>query len=252
VSRFTNPTSVISSFFDAYAYALDTELFQRLLTSCLNNTRSSNAVTRAASADLFKSIVGKARSVSDVKAALDEILSLPKAGKTSGADHRVALYTMLGDLPQNVEVSPVLVQAVLSLLVKETHDSVVSVLAASLTPHLVLSLRENIVLSAESCSSIAKGMNDAKPVIRREFCSSVGNALWELENVSSKASETLVKAILPSMDTNLKTVSGSPTSVPSGPLEGYIAIALLLGPIRRGGRFGMFATCMSYYWFNAS
>ena len=229
---------VISSFFGSYAHPLNSQLFRRLLTPCLNNTRSSNATTRAASADLFKSIIGKTSEEEDVQFALDEILSLPKASKTSGAEHRTALYTMLGSLSPSLKISPALVQSALPLLAKETHDAAILALAESVIPHLVFSLQEGSPLPSETTSLIAKGMNDAKPPVRRAFCLLIGNALWQLGSVSSDSAQALVKSILPSFDTNLKTVTSSPTSLPAGPLEGYIATAVLLGPVLRGGKFG--------------
>ncbi|KAI0343486.1 ARM repeat-containing protein [Trametopsis cervina] len=229
--------NVISSFFVAYSHSLDSQVFRRLLTPALSSARSTNPTTRAASAELFKSIVSKISDPGDAKFALDEILNLPKSGKTSGADHRISLYTMLGHLSTSLEVSPAVAQSVPALLAKETHEVALSALASSLTPHLVFTLAENLPLPSDASSLIAKGMNDAKPSIRRAFCSLVGNTLWQSGSVSSSTAQDLVKAILPSIDNNLKTVAGSPTSAPAGPLEGYIALAVLLGPVRRSGKF---------------
>lgn len=236
---------VISSFFSAYSPSLSSQLFRRLLTPCLNNARSSNAVTRASSADLFHAIINKVQDDADATFTLDEILSLPKAGKTSGADHRVVLYTMVGYISPSSKVSSTLVQSVCPLLAKESHEAAVLALAESTTPHLVYSLREGPSLSSEVTTLIAKSMNDSKPLIRRAFCLLVGNALWQLDSVSSESSKALVKAILPSFDTNLKTVAGNPTSLPAGPLEGYIASAVLLGPVLRGGQFGMLMSILA-------
>ncbi|KAI0688462.1 ARM repeat-containing protein [Cytidiella melzeri] len=237
--------SVISEFFSAYGQPFDSQLFRHLLPPCLNSARSSNPATRSASSDLFKSIIRKVSNPADAKFSLDEILSLPKAGKTSGADHRVTLFTMLGHLSSSPEVSPALVQSALPLLAKETHDTATCVLARSVTPHLIFSLHEDLPLFSEASSLIAKSMNDTKPAIRRAFCSLLGNTMWQLEAVSSQASQTLVRAVLPSMDSNLKIVANSPASAPAGPLEGYIAVALFLGPIRRGGKFDDAISCNS-------
>lgn len=195
-------------------------------------------MTRAAAADLFKSIIKKSGDTADAKYALDELLSLPKSGKTSGAEHRISLYIMLGHLSPATEISPVIIQSIPPLLTKETHDAAISVLVTSLTPHVVFALRENSPLPAEASTLTAKGMNDAKPSIRRAFCSLVGNSLWQLEELSTQASSDFVRAILPSIETNLKTITANPASAPAGPLEGYIAVATLLGPIHRSGKFG--------------
>jgi hypothetical protein len=44
--------------------------------------------------------------------------------------------------------------------------------------------------------------------------------------------------VLPSFETSIKTVAANPLNATAGPLEGYIAIAVLLGPISRSGKFG--------------
>lgn len=187
---------------------------------------------------MFKAIIEKSTDPADADFALEELLRLPKAGKTSGADHRVSLYKMLGHLEPAAQLSPVLVQSVPPLLAKETHDAVISVLVNAFTPHLAFSLRENLALSSETSTTIAKGMGDAKPAIRRAFCSLVANALWQLQSLSTDAALSFAKGILPSFEMSLKAVTASPTSTPAGPLEGYIAVAMLLGPVRRSDKFG--------------
>jgi hypothetical protein len=92
-------------------------------------------------------------------------------------------------------------------------------------------------------SLLAKEMNNAKPVIRRTFCSLVGDIFWTLGDLSSEASQTFARAILPSFETSLKTVVANPLNSTAGPLEGYIAMAVLLGPISRSGKFGLTISC---------
>lgn len=233
------PPTVISAFFSAYAHPVTSDVFRRVLTPILNSSRSTNPVTRSSSAELFKAIIGKASDPSDAKFALDELLALPKSGKTSGAEHRVALYTMLGYLVPSNDVSPSVVQSVPPLISKETHEGATTALAASLIPHLVYCLSSDLTLPSDAVSSIAKGMNDAKPAIRRAFCSTVGDALWQLQDLSTEAALAFAKGISSALETNLKTVAASPTAAPAGPLEGYVAVALLLGPYNRSGKFGI-------------
>lgn len=175
-----------------------------------------------------------------MKLALDELLTLPRSGKTAGADHRVALYTMLGYLPPTRDVSPTVVEAGPALLTKETHDGAISVLTASLARHIVFCLLENVTIPAGTQTAIARDMNAAKPPVRRAFSSLVGNVLWELRDLRTQAALDFAKAVLPSLETSLKTVAASPAAPPAGPLEGYIAVALLLGPYHSSGKFGRY------------
>ncbi|GJE94641.1 ARM repeat-containing protein [Phanerochaete sordida] len=229
--------SVIASFFEAYSQPIDSATFKRVLTATVNNAKSSNAIVRTGAIQLFKTVISKASEGSDLKLALDELLTLPRSGKTAGADHRVALYTMLGHLPPSQDVSPAVVEAGPALLTKETHDGAISVLAASLARHIVFCLLENITIPAATQTAIARDMNAAKPPIRRAFSSLVGNVLWELRDLQTQAALDFAKAVLPSLETSLKTVAASPAAPPAGPLEGYIAVALLLGPYHSSGKF---------------
>ncbi|THG98438.1 hypothetical protein EW026_g3754 [Hermanssonia centrifuga] len=237
--------SVISDFFVAYSQPLGGEVFRRLLVPTLNSAKSSNSVVRTTATRLFKTIIEKMDDSTDLKLSLEELLILPKSGKTAGPDHRVALYTMLGYLTPSPSVSPTVVQSTSPLLAKETHDSAVSVLASSLTPHLLFCLRENISIHSDVQTLIAKEMTSAKPPLRRAFCSLTGDAFWQLGELTTEASSDFAKVVFPSYETNLKTVAASPIGSPAGPLEAYIAIAILLGPFARDDSISCNATVQS-------
>lgn len=229
---------MISDFFAAYSQAVDSAVFRRLLTATVNSAKSSNAIVRLGAVQLFKTVISKANEPADLKLALDEILTLPRTGKTTGADHRVALYTMLGHLLVSTDVSPVVAESGPSLLAKETHDGAIVVLSASLARHIAFCLGENIALPAAASTLVAKEMNSLKPPLRRAFSALTGNVLWQLGDLKTQASQDFAKAVLPSLEASLKTVAASPAAPPAGPLEGYIAVALLLGPYYKSGKFG--------------
>lgn len=208
------------------------------MTPTLNSAKSSNAVVRLHSIQLFKAIVHKAANPENLKLSLDELLALPKSGKTSGSEHRTTLYTMLGHLTPSRSVSATLVQTAVPLLAKETHDTSVATLASSLAPHLVFCLREDIALPPETLSLICKEMNGTKPVLRRAFCSLAGDAFWSLGSLTTQAALDFATAVYPAFENNLKTVAASPAASPAGPLEAYVAVAVLLGLFHRSGKFG--------------
>jgi hypothetical protein len=188
---------------------------------------------------LFKIVVPKhGEKHEDLRSTVVEVLSLPKTGKTTGPDHRVALYTMLQALPPSPTTSPEVISSVPPLLIKETNDPAIAALGSALSSHLAYQLRENEPLPTPVTSSIVKELANAKPPIRRAFYSAVGGAIWTLDSLENKASAALVKAILPALETSLKNVSANPIGAAAGPLEGYISIALLLGPLKRSGKYG--------------
>ena len=237
---------VIAQFLPAYSHPVEGDAFRRLLTPTLNSAKSSNHLVRTSSVALFNVLVKRTSSPADLEHTVTELLSLPKAGKTTGPDHRLALYTMLGAIPPSEFISTQIAQTSLPLLAKETHDASVAALGSSLVPHLVQSLRA-ASLAGNIASVAAKEMTSTKPAVRRAFCSLVGSALWELDTLDTAAAAALAKAVIPSFETNLKTVSGNPLNAVAGPLEGYVATAILLGPLARSKQFG---SCPSFHVFS--
>ncbi|KAI0628364.1 ARM repeat-containing protein [Trametes polyzona] len=228
--------SIISEFLPAYSHPVEGDSFRRLLTPTLNSAKSTNPIVRVNASALFKVLMRLNHSPADQEHGALELLSLPKAGKTSGPDHRVVLYTMLGAVPPS-SVSSTILQTALPLLAKESHDAAVLALAESITPHLAFCLRSDSALPGDVSSVLAKEMTNTKPLIRRAFCSLVGNALWDLEQLESPTAVAFAKSVVPSFEANLKAVAASPATAPAGPLEAYIATASLLGPLSRSKQF---------------
>jgi hypothetical protein len=231
--------TVICEFFRAYPAPLSQDAFKRILTPILSCSKSSNAVVRSNATELFKVIVSKStENREDLKNAVVEVLSLPKAGKTTGPDHRIALYTMLQSLPPSSTTSPEVVLSVLPLLTKETNDAAIGALGAALSSHLSFQLRGNEALPATVTNTIVKELANTKPQIRRAFYAAVAGAIWSLDSLETDASAALIQAILPALEASLKNVSANPVGAAAGPLEGYVAVALLLGPLKRSKKHG--------------
>jgi len=174
--------------------------------------------------------------------AVPEILSLPKAGKTAGPDHRVALYSMLASIEPAEGVSEPVVQTATTLLAKESHEAATAVLASALSPHIRF-LISHSVLPSEVAPLIAKEMGSSKPASRRAFCSLAGSVFFTGNDDSAgtsalletKSGASFAEAVLPGFEAALKAVASNPIN--ANPFEGYIAISVLLGPI--SGKFGM-------------
>ncbi|KAI6043543.1 armadillo-type protein, partial [Pisolithus marmoratus] len=210
--------SVARDFFLAYSHLLDIATFKKLLTSCLSSAKSSNATTRANTSALFKVIVSKVPADA-LGSAVPEILALPQAGKTTGPDHRATLYTMLSVVQPSPGVSPFIVKALPPLILKETSDISIAILASTSHP------------------TSPKEMANAKPALRKSFVSIVGATLWNLPSLNSEPAITFVNSIKGSLETNLKSVSMNPLGAAAGLLEGYVALAVLLGPMSKSGQF---------------
>jgi len=224
----------VSDFLLAYPNRLPTELFRRILTPILNGAKSSNATVRSHSCRLFSVLVGRESTEAEAMSlAVTDLVALPKASKTTGADHRIALYNMLRSVKPTLAVAPTIISTLPSLLAKETNDFASSLLAQTLAPHIAFRLQENQAVESDVTNAIVRNMSSSKPALRRAFCNITGNALWDLGHSPTDAAREFATALLPAFETNLKTISANPLNSVAGPLEGYVAMAVLLGPVFR-------------------
>ena len=237
----TKKYSAITRFFIAYPQPLDIDSFQRVLAQTINSAKATNATVRLNSIELFKALIARSDPLDPdnlSRVAVPDLLSLPKSGKSAGPDHRIALYSMLGFLTPATTVSAALIQSTTPLLAKETHEGATSVLAAALPLHIVFLLREGPLLP-ETTQLIAKEMSGVKPGVRRAFCGLAGSVFLHGQDVvETESGATFAKALLPSFESSLKTVSGNPLSSSGGPFEGYVSVATLLGPLAQSKKFG--------------
>jgi hypothetical protein len=229
-------SQVTSEFFVAYHHPLSIDVFRRILVPIFSCAKSANAEIRASSIALFKITVEGATNEGK-ETALTELLKLAQAGKAIGPDRKI-LYSMFSVLSASAQLSPVMVKSVPALLAKETNEAALPVLASSLTPHLALHLRENLPLPDEVLKLLVVEMQNTKPIVRRAFVSLVGEMFWALGDLTTTSAATFARAVFTALESSLKSVATNPLNASAGPVEGYVAAALLLGPFSRSGVFG--------------
>ncbi|KAI5120166.1 hypothetical protein M0805_008433 [Coniferiporia weirii] len=224
---------VMIEFFRVYAHKVVDDLFRRLVTIIMNSTKSSNPSTRANAVALLQVIMQRSPDVANEEHCLNEIMLPAKTGKTAGPEHRLALYSMLASVAPTPDISPVLVENAPPLMLKETNDAATARLASHATPHLTFLLTSNTLPPSTALVSIAREMTSARAALRNAMCMLVGNVLHDCATagVRTPALETFVEAVAPSFEANLKTVAAGPLTTSAGPLEGYVALASLLGPV---------------------
>ncbi|KAG6810659.1 hypothetical protein H0H92_010871 [Tricholoma furcatifolium] len=230
---------IIANFLSAYSRPLATDAFRRILTQTLNSAKSSNPLTRSSAVEVFKTLV-QANAPSDFTShAVSELLALPKTGKTTGPDHRVALYSMLAHLSPSVDISSSVVQTTTPLLSKETHEGAIAVLTGALASHITFLLKspESGAVAPEATALIAKEMGSVKPAVRRAFCGLAGMILIGGVDFEKAQALAFAKALVPALEASLKAVAANPLTASAGPLEAYIATAVLLGPLAKTGKF---------------
>ncbi|KAI0316101.1 ARM repeat-containing protein [Amylostereum chailletii] len=224
--------SVIGDFFLAYSHALPSDVFRRILTPTLNCAKSVNPSVRAGSIVLFRVLLEKKATEEGREAAVKELLGFAKAGKSVGPD-RQALYSMLGYFSTSPEVSSSMIQVIPALLAKETSEAAIPVLVDALVPHLAFQLKTSAPFQPDVSGILVKEMQSAKPAIRRAFVSLVGNAFWTVGSLASEEAMAFARSTLPAFEASLKAVASNPLNSSAGPIEGYIAAAVLLGPFSR-------------------
>lgn len=160
---------------------------------------------------------------------------------------------MLGALSPTAHVSPTLVEADVPLISKETHEGALSLLAVKRHLGWLFSPGDDSTergkdsgrgvpqAATAATALIVKEMESAKPVMRRAFCLLADGALWDAGNgagTGSSEAEAFTKAVLPALESSFKNVAANPVGAPGGPVEAYVALACLLGLIKRFGALG--------------
>ncbi|KAF9266994.1 ARM repeat-containing protein [Marasmius fiardii PR-910] len=229
---------VLTHFFKFYDHSLDDDSFKRVVAQAVNCSKSSNASTRASSVSLFQALVVKNNTENNLRLAVTEILALPKTGKTTGPDHRIALFTMLASVPPSNVLSLSLLEAGSPLLSKETNEAAIALIAKSLAPHMGHLLKNDVPVPNDVVALVAKELGGLKPPMKRAFSLLAGGAIWDSQaqgnEKMSQAALDFGKAVLPSFEAALKNVSANATS---GSLEAYVALTVLLGPFSKSGTF---------------
>jgi hypothetical protein len=229
--------STVSSFFTFYPHILEESTFQRILTQIVNSSKSSNALTRSSAVKLFQTVRSSASTHGTL--SVKDLLALPKASKSTGPDNRVALYSMLAFLQPAAGVSQALVETAIPLLAKESSEGATSALASSLGAHVTFLLKNDSDKLKDVTQLLVKEMNSAKPAVKRAFVSLAGDIFYEGSDfLEGEKGVAFAKALVPAFETSLKNVSGNVINSSAGALEGYVAVAVLLGPLLRSGQFG--------------
>jgi hypothetical protein len=223
---------VTSDLLSAVRYDLSSILPGKLVAAALSSSKSSNSDTRSKSLRLMKVISEKCNDTSVQSKIVTEILSLPKTGKTSSPEHRVVLFQMTALFPANDTTSPIVVDTLPGLCTKEGNEVALNALCGALIPHLSHSLTANI--SIASSGQLVKELGSSKVSTRRALANAVGESIWIVHSRQSQFSvegEKFLETVMPALETALTASSTNQPANSTGFLEGYVAVALSLGPL---------------------
>jgi hypothetical protein len=238
---------VVNQFFKSYRHPLSSSVIRKVLAIILTTSKSTNPIIRENTIELFKTIVSTPSASSQYSMIASELLSLPKSGKTTGPDHRVTLFSMVAILAPSSQVSETIVQITVPLLAKETHEGAIKAISSVIPAHAAYLLREGKPLSKDIITTMVKELGSLKPPTRRIFYSVVGEILWLSSDAQTETYLLLAKAVVPAMESHLKTLSAGSNASTAVPFEAYIATAILLGPLGRSGAFGNLSSCNPSY-----
>lgn len=219
----------MADLYKAYPREISSTAFPKLLTTLLNCTKSTNAVVRAGSGDLWGVIATKANEEQSAT-AFTEILGPLAAGKTTSIDHKIALFHFLASLSPSNAVSGALVTATVPLLIKETNDAAVSALVPVIARHTAYGLNGGGIESS-TLALICKELVSSKVPLHKALVTIVGETFWSLvEQDSSSVSPTAIefaRAVIPPIEKNLQMFTGSPLTSTFGANDGYVSATLL-------------------------
>ncbi|PWN28930.1 ARM repeat-containing protein [Jaminaea rosea] len=237
------------AFFQCYAHDTSPHV-KPLLTGIISASRSSVPATRAKAISLFVTLISFVQDEKALKEAAEEIVALLKtAGKTSSPDQRAALYEMLAAFPESLGpvASSSIAESIATLLPKETTEASLrgALLAVMRRLYALLSSPSNGANHAALTlvgKAVAKELQNAKVPLRKVACSIVGSSIWELKTgADSTALAAFGEALLPAFEANLKNATTSTLTSPSGPLEGFVAVALVESPLKEVQKISDFA-----------
>ncbi len=160
-----------------------------------------------------------------------EILSLPKTGKTTSPEHRAALFTMLANLPSTDKVSLLVVDSLPPLIGKEGNEPAMLALCHALSLHLAHALVSPQEIT--STDIMIRELGSTKLSTRRAVISAIGTAIWSTSSNYSTRGESFITELVPSFEAAFKSASANLPANPPGYLEGYVVVALAMGPLAK-------------------
>lgn len=215
----------------------------KLLAPVLLHAKSTKAEVRTAAVSFFAALVAKLdqdlEAGAQAEAAiLDEMLALIKSGKTANADHRISLYSMIRFFPASPATAAKVVAILPAQIAKETtsEPALVSLLQ-TLSTNLAVTLAANEAIPAAAMTALQKELASPKAATRRAVVVCVGDTLWTLgespERWTEQADKFAEVAGKTLADVSLKNVSANALTAAAGVGEGFVAAAVLLGPLSR-------------------
>lgn len=202
-----------------------------MLSPTLNAAKSTNPVVRSGSTSLFGALFLRPTPESDLKAVVELVLALPLTGKSTGPDHRQALYSMLKSVKPGPNVSPYLSEVLVPLMEKETNDGALGAIAEALPKHIANILKESKSLSPTTTSIMVKELGSPKAHSKRALLSLMGQVFWQISREQNGEQiqhlDSLFSALRPALEKGIKEASTTVSNTSSA-VDAWIAVLIFL------------------------
>lgn len=223
----------MASFFEAFTGNVGPHLVA-LKSSLLSASKSTSPNTRQQAVSLFQVLAHRCQDTPSLMAAVEELLGTLKGGKAS-PEQRTAIYAMLAHVEARGTWSPSISKDVVAMLAKESQETAMRSAMDSVTKHLTWCLEKDDDVSGVVGKALCKELENAKVPLRKIVCMGVGEVFWRTREPSTATARALAETLLPGWEANLKNASTGTLTSASGPLEGYVAVAVLVRRIAGWG-----------------
>lgn len=205
----------------------------RLLKPLLSNAKSSNAAIRIGAVAAFRAIAPRCTEPRALDRVLDEIAAPLKSGKLSSGDQKIAYAEMIGAIPMsntNAETAMIALSAAAS---KEGNEAALAAETCNLGTVCALNLRSNGGLPKTVLDTIAKGLAEKKPALRRLWLLAAGRILGAASEVDANAGScSVVESLTPKLlDTLQEAVNVPSAAATNGLIVGAYIVAALVPAI---------------------
>ncbi len=205
---------------------------QTALSSAL---RSTDENTRSNTLQLLRTLLDKADEAS-IAAFGKEIISGVKTGKFASAHAKLAALQALAFLPPSTADSPAVCECIFALVEKEQAEGSCRTGLQAAFPHISHLLDQDKFEGVKpAASALNKLLQHAKPPVRHAANDITGTEIFgrapQSKETVTDAWKSFLEALLPALKAGLENASQG-TKAPAGPLEGYVAAALLVGRFR--------------------
>ncbi|CAG8528557.1 17533_t:CDS:10, partial [Acaulospora morrowiae] len=213
------------------SFDLSIILKKNFLQSLLGHIRSTNKVIQLDAAELLNIMIEKSRDDTVVVDIVKEILQMMSGGKVSNPEHRAIIFHALGYIHQSPGVVKIVIDGLLPIVSKESNETSLSKAISTLKLHTGVLLRaeKDKEVVEKVTDFIVNGLSSAKTGVRKAWAILIGRLVWEEAGSPSASLCNVTQQSLTPLLSTLEKIQANPLNFLGGPIEGYIATAIIEG-----------------------